>query len=112
MPEIPGPGCTFNADSTIGYNPGRQFTVTLITGLGINCLPGSVSDELPQGVQIVKSADGKNLFITGKIPVDLTMLRFVRKPAGAMPGKVIYTDYKTLTAQADEALAVRLAQKK
>ena len=48
----------------------------------------------------------------GKIPVDYAMIRFVRKPAGALPGKVIYTDYKTLLAQPDEALAERLAQKK
>lgn len=46
----------------------------------------------------------------GKIPVDYTMLRFVRKPSGAMPGKVIYTDYKTLMTQADEALVKRLAK--
>ncbi len=44
----------------------------------------------------------------GKIPVDYTMVRFVRKPSGAMPGKVIYTEYKTILAQADEALAQRL----
>ena len=46
----------------------------------------------------------------GKIPVDYTMLRYVRKPAGAMPGKVVYTDYKTLTVQTDEALVKRLAK--
>ena len=45
---------------------------------------------------------------SGKVPVDYTMVRFVRKPSGAMPGKVIYTDYKTLLAQSDEALARRL----
>lgn len=44
----------------------------------------------------------------GKIPVDYTMVRFVRKPSGAMPGKVIYTEYKTLLAQGDEALVTRL----
>ena len=44
----------------------------------------------------------------GKIPVDYTMVRFVRKPSGSMPGKVIYTDYKTIVAQADEKLADRL----
>ena len=44
----------------------------------------------------------------GKVPVDYTMVRFVRKPSGALPGKVIYTDYKTMLAQADEALAQRL----
>lgn len=44
----------------------------------------------------------------GKIPVDYTMLRFVRKPSGALPGKVIYTDYKTIVTQADENLIKRL----
>ncbi len=46
----------------------------------------------------------------GKIAVDYTMLRFVRKPAGALPGKVIYTDYKTVMTQADEELVKRLAK--
>jgi predicted ribosome quality control (RQC) complex YloA/Tae2 family protein len=44
----------------------------------------------------------------GKIPVDYTMVRFVRKPSGAMPGKVIYTEYKTMMAHGDEALVTRL----
>ena len=44
----------------------------------------------------------------GKIPVDYTMLRFVRKPSGALPGKVIYTDYKTITVQSDEELVRKL----
>ena len=44
----------------------------------------------------------------GKVPVDYTMVRFVRKPSGALPGMVIYTDYKTILAQADEALMQRL----
>ena len=46
----------------------------------------------------------------GKIAVDYTMLRFVRKPAGALPGKVIYTDYKTVMTQADEELVKRLSR--
>ena len=44
----------------------------------------------------------------GKVPVDYTMVRFVRKPSGALPGKVIYTDYHTILAEADEALVKRL----
>ena len=44
----------------------------------------------------------------GKVPVDYPMLRFVRKPSGALPGKVIYTDYKTIMTGADEALVKRL----
>ena len=44
----------------------------------------------------------------GKVPVDYTMVRNVRKPSGAMPGKVIYTEYQTVLAQGDEDLAARL----
>ena len=44
----------------------------------------------------------------GKIPVDYTMLRFVRKPSGSLPGKVIYTDYKTILVEGDEALVQKL----
>ena len=35
---------------------------------------------------------------TGRVAVDCTMVRNVRKPSGALPGKVIYTDYRTLIA--------------
>ena len=38
------------------------------------------------------------------------MVRFVRKPSGALPGKVLYTDFKTIVTEADEALAKRLAK--
>ena len=44
----------------------------------------------------------------GKIPVDYTMLRFVRKPSGSLPGKVIYTDYKTVMVEGDEDLVNKL----
>lgn len=44
----------------------------------------------------------------GKVQVDYTMVRNVRKPSGALPGKVLYTEYKTLLAQADEELVKRL----
>ena len=40
----------------------------------------------------------------GKTAVDYTMVRFVKKPSGALPGKVIYTDYNTIMAEADEQL--------
>jgi len=47
----------------------------------------------------------------GKTAVDYTMVRNVRKPSGALPGKVIYTEYKTLMAESDEALVERIKQK-
>ena len=47
----------------------------------------------------------------GKTAVYFTMVRNVKKPSGSMPGKVIYTDYKTIMAQADETLVERLRKK-
>ena len=47
----------------------------------------------------------------GKIPVDVTQVRHVRKSPGGLPGMVLYTDYQTVIAQADEALVHRLMQK-
>ncbi len=44
----------------------------------------------------------------GKVPVDCTRAKFVKKPAGALPGMVIYTDHSTLIAEADEALEEKL----
>ena len=40
----------------------------------------------------------------GKIPVDYTMARNVKKPSGALPGMVLYTTYQTILAQSDESL--------
>lgn len=48
----------------------------------------------------------------GKTAVDYTQVRFVKKPSGALPGKVIYTDQKTIMAQGDEQLAERLKRRK
>jgi len=47
----------------------------------------------------------------GKLPVDYTPVKYVKKPAGARPGMVIYTTYQTVMAQPDEALAKRLRVK-
>lgn len=44
----------------------------------------------------------------GKVPVDYTPVKYVKKPAGAKPGMVVYSTYQTVMAQPDEALAKRL----
>jgi len=44
----------------------------------------------------------------GKVAVDCTQVRFVKKPSGAKPGRVVYTDYRTIITATDEALAERL----
>ena len=46
-----------------------------------------------------------------KVPVDYTPVKFVKKPAGAKPGMVIYTTYQTMLADPDESLVKRLAGK-
>ena len=33
---------------------------------------------------------------SSNVPVDYTLVRYVKKPSGAKPGMVIYTDHKTL----------------
>ena len=45
------------------------------------------------------------------VPVDYTPVRFVKKPAGARPGMVVYTTCQTLLADPDEELVKRLAGK-
>ena len=44
----------------------------------------------------------------GKIPVDYALVKNVRKPAGSLPGKVIYTEYRTLLVESDEDLVKTL----
>lgn len=46
----------------------------------------------------------------GKTAVDYTMVRFVRKPSGALPGKVLYTDFHTIVTDANAELVKRLAK--
>lgn len=44
----------------------------------------------------------------GKVLVDITQIRFVKKPSGSLPGAVLYTDYSTIAASPDEKLAETL----
>ncbi len=46
-----------------------------------------------------------------KVPVDYTPVKFVKKPAGAKPGMVVYTTYQTMLADPDEELAKHLSVK-
>ena len=44
-----------------------------------------------------------------KVPVDYAPVKFVKKPAGSLPGFVNYTNYKTILADPSEELVKRLA---
>ncbi|MCD8004250.1 MAG: NFACT family protein [Oscillospiraceae bacterium] len=48
---------------------------------------------------------------SGKVAVDYTPVKYVKKPAGARPGMVVYTTYQTAYVAPDEALAKRLRVK-
>ena len=41
---------------------------------------------------------------SSKVPVDYTLVKYVHKPSGAKPGKVIYTDYKTIIIDPDTSI--------
>ena len=47
----------------------------------------------------------------GKIPVDYTSVKFVKKPAAARPGMVIYTTYETILVAPEESLVQSLQEK-
>jgi len=48
---------------------------------------------------------------SGRVPVDYTPVRFVKKPAGARPGMVVYTTYETMYVTPDEELVKKLRLK-
>jgi len=48
---------------------------------------------------------------SSRVPVDHTSVRFVKKPAGARPGMVVYTTYETMYVTPDEELVKKLRVK-
>ena len=46
-----------------------------------------------------------------KVPVDFTQVKFVKKPAAAKPGMVVYTNYQTVLADPNEELVKHLLVK-
>ena len=46
-----------------------------------------------------------------KVPVDYTPVKYVKKPAGARPGMVVYTTYQTAVVEPDVELAKKLRVK-
>ncbi|MCL2562520.1 MAG: NFACT family protein [Oscillospiraceae bacterium] len=46
----------------------------------------------------------------GRVPVDYTLVKHVKKPSGGKPGAAHYVNYKTIVATPDEVLMKRLQQ--
>jgi predicted ribosome quality control (RQC) complex YloA/Tae2 family protein len=72
----------------------------------------SLSGETPDEVTLNQAASLAAYYSqareSSKVPVDYTLVKYVKKPNGAKPGMVIYTDYKTIVVQPDGELAERL----
>ena len=47
---------------------------------------------------------------SAQVPVDYTLIKYVKKPAGAKPGMVIFTNNRTLYVRPDEMLVEKLKQ--
>jgi len=65
----------------------------------------TVTEAMQLAAYYSQGRDGQN------VPVDYTPVKFVKKPAGAKPGMVIYTTYQTAVVTPDAALCERLKEK-
>jgi len=83
-------------------------------------IPGSHTIILAEGREVPKTTIEQACVIaaynskardSGKVPVDFTPIRNVKKPGGAKPGMVIYDHYQTVIVDPDEALVRSLQQK-
>ena len=48
---------------------------------------------------------------SGNVPVDVTEVRNVKKPAGGRPGMVVYTTYRTVNVTPEESAVEKLRVK-
>ena len=65
----------------------------------------TVTEAMQLAAYYSQARDGQN------VPVDYTPVKFVKKPAGAKPGMVIYTTYQTAVVTPDAALCEKLKEK-
>ena len=71
---------------------------------------GVITDEISQSIEEAAAiaayfSDGR---ASSRVPVDYTLIKYVKKPGGAKPGMVIYTDYKTINVKPDAELVESL----
>lgn len=80
-------------------------------------IPGSHTVILNEGVEppettmrqaAILAATHSKAENSAQVPVDYTQIRYVKKPAGAKPGMVIYENNRTVYVTPDPALAARL----
>jgi predicted ribosome quality control (RQC) complex YloA/Tae2 family protein len=81
----------------------------LITGSHVLILTDGETppDKTIEEACIIASVNSKGRNST-LVPVDYCLAKFVKKPSGAKPGKVIFTNYKTAFVKPDIELAEKL----
>ena len=82
-----------------------SHTIILSKGVG-DTFPNRTIEEA-----CIIAACNSSASDSGKIPVDYTLIKYVKKPNGAKPGMVIYTDYETAYVTPDHELEKRLRVK-
>ena len=65
----------------------------------------TVTEAMQLAAYYSQAREGQN------VPVDYTPVKFVKKPAGAKPGMVVYTTYQTAVVTPDAALAEQLKER-
>ena len=77
----------------------------------ILCTDGTEPDERSLYEAAVLAAYYSQGRESGKVSVDYTPVRFVKKPAGSRPGMVVYTTYQTMSVAPDETVVKGLKGK-
>lgn len=75
------------------------------------CTEGAEPDEQSLHEAAVLAAYYSQARGSGKVPVDYTPVKFVKKPAASRPGMVVYTTYQTMYVDPDGELVKRLSGK-
>ncbi|MBQ1674465.1 MAG: DUF814 domain-containing protein, partial [Oscillospiraceae bacterium] len=77
----------------------------------ILCTDGTEPDERSLYEAAVLAAYYSQGRESGKVSVDYTPVRYVKKPAGSRPGMVVYTTYQTMSVAPDETVVKGLKSK-
>lgn len=73
----------------------------------ISCRGETPPDRTVEEAAIIAAYHSKGR-ASAQVPVDYTLIKFVKKPAGAKPGMVIFTNNRTLYVKPDEELVEKL----
>ena len=77
----------------------------------IICTDGATPpDKTIEEAAIIAAVNSKGKS-SNLVPVDYCLARYVKKPSGAKPGKVIFTNYQTAFVKPDSELAEKLLVK-